>query len=565
VRGGYIPGGGAFKDRQEDRCYPAACQDPDHFLLTSLALVLNRIMNNKEVKTNNIMFINDTLEEVHPEIKERYRANLPVLIKMINTQIAKAEHYKKFTQGMSFDTHDMDNAGNKGVRGTNLGLFKFLDNGDTYFSKLLDNMTRFLYDMKSSLEGVYKELNDRPKFFEMYSNYIEEYRRINNSLPLMLPSMSTFYLGNCHEFFRKEDSEHLGLFPSIRNGTDVFKFLYGTRGFLNTYKNNITVEDIPFIKELVEMYNSATTNRESINVEFYLQFLNKMRPLLQYCYDTMYYRNRLISNDECYEGVICNTIHHYPSRDNKYLIAKNEIRIPDNVHTYASESSITSANLNKVLFSVESIHRNEKIKEIVDHVVGPKFSGGSLIDQRKENIAKNILELGVSPINIYAIMREIPLSFIYNYAYTADDYFDRVIDMPKLLKTSKQGTVGTRATPPDFNYQNIFRQFLRDPYCECDDEDVMIRALAGKFGLCDAEDRFIRPQLIEKSLNDITNINKHHKNRFNTTFIRNILAIVVIHRVLRHSLHNELLWHQEIASEHEIINPDITDNMLIDG
>ena len=43
--------------------------------------------------------------------------------------------------------------------------------------------------------------------------------------------------------------------------------------------------------------------------------------------------------------------------------------------------------------------------------------------------------------------------------------------------------------------------------------------------------------------------------------MRNILYLVVLHRVLRHSLHNEILWHDTIAKEQEIVNPDITDTM----
>jgi hypothetical protein len=817
----------AFSDNNEGRSHPCACVDPNHFLLRSLALVINRIMNNKDVKVGNAMFISDNIEEIHPEIKERYRANLPVFIKLVNAEIAKIEHFKKFTSGLKLDDVMEHTRGIEPLKVINT-------TASGYFSSLIDNISRYLYDMKSALEGTYKELNDRPKYFEMYSNYIEEYRRVNNALPLMLPSMSTHYLAKCNRVFRTEDDDPSGLFPSIQNGTDVFKFLYGTRGFLHTYKNKLNVDDIPFVKELVEMYNTASTNKEIMSMDEYLGFLNTMRPLLQYCYDTMYYRNRLISSNDCIKNSICqvkdtppsitavteviddtnrkqkgleivnnltlikneivklktsndreiakviynnaaaadadlaakaaaagftyiantgrdafNRIVQYtatidasnalfgagagnflttisnnlntqstnatlgdpdstiilkariyaqfanallnllidcadlnkieieilmshnwinvpkdlidkrklltdridktkpnanpnknmlqnmldiisrgkpganstvsvtytnygttnflrapPNRLIEYNIAgsiintlnstnafnendlkavleafnvmgstqlmnngqplsidiPHEITIPPSSGTYAihvANDGKNTTTLNKVVFTVESIHRNEKIKEIVDHIGGTSYYGGQFTSQRNENITRNILELGVSPINIYALMREIPLSFIYNYAYTADKYFDNIVKgetyQRSYLKKKRGGMYGgALADEPNF------ATFLKDPYCECD-EATMFASIRKDFATTGKDDVFMTKQLFNKSLNKLNNV--IDKSRFNTTFMRNIIYVVLLHRALRHSLHNELLWHDQIAHEQEIINPDITEDV----
>ena len=88
----------------------------------------------------------------------------------------------------------------------------------------------------------------------------------------------------------------------------------------------------------------------------------------------------------------------------------------NNLQKYLKPVYAIVKDVQNTLSLTESSLREEKIKELVEYISASNKERGSLA-------IRNIIDLNVIPINVHALMREIPLVNIYNYAYT----FDRLI------------------------------------------------------------------------------------------------------------------------------------------
>jgi hypothetical protein len=82
-------------------------------------------------------------------------------------------------------------------------------------------------------------------------------------------------------------------------------------------------------------------------------------------------------------------------------------KLPVGVYSIAKDLAL-------VLRLTESNNRDDRVKDIVDYIVSFIESTNTRLD------IQNIVDLNLIPINIHALARDIPLAFLYNYAYTFD-------------------------------------------------------------------------------------------------------------------------------------------------
>lgn len=347
------------------------------------------------------------------------------------------------------------------------------------YTGVLDSIVRGCMSLISSCEQVLKDIGDDPKYFELFQNSIKDYKSQYGFDPLMPLSSTTVVLKNVNSV----DDSYMNLFPVHSLGEDQFKFMYGTRSLLGQPTAQPLLENNPGFAQIVEQFNLLIDTKMQLDKSRADAFLKTYVKMLRYIYELKHIKGLLtpyiMTNHISTEvGTILSpnitkiapskpksTLLHIDglfTRDDlvmtKYIWSKPKTeREPhpdpatyDNnaytanspvILTNRSDISIVSddqqskrdnlkvpgkyyplptyaiaKSLNDVIKLTESSFRDDKIKELVDYMTEG--------DRHRNRLdIQNIIDLNIVPINVHALMREIPLANLYNYAYT----FDRMI------------------------------------------------------------------------------------------------------------------------------------------
>jgi hypothetical protein len=221
--------------------------------------------------------------------------------------------------------------------------------------------------------------------------------------------------------------------------------------------------------------------------------------------------------------------------------------------------------MSDIIQMTESSFRDEKIKDIITHVYG--VDNGS-----RDLTVQNIIDLNIVPINVHALMREIPLANLYNYAYT----FDRMIaefiygvkgmrafeNMTRILCDTKVGTQDR-----DLTLQSLIppsaadKKNVKTVNKAIDDLNNMKVAEANLGTAADIVGMLVNPYGDSTNPSytfDVTGIDGLSKAKFlydnadmlnktqNHILTRNIVFIVNMYRVVRLKLQKDLVYDKEI-------------------
>lgn len=456
------------------RCDP----DADHILFSSLAIILKNIMGSRNPQTQAMLIIQDNIADVPLHIKEKMRANLPAFRNLFKELVTRCEFLKKYMNRPEMNmrrsyehVYTKDSDDNLAKAGPHLnpwpyGLKCVVDTGSDItknsFTGILDSIIRGSQSLISGCEQVLREVGDDPKYFELYQNSIKDYKMQYGIDPLMPLSSTLAILKNVN------DKNYTDFLPFHSLGEDKFKFMYGTRSILGQPTNQPLLEHNPGYSQMIEQYNLLVDTTMQIDKSKADAFHKSFVKMLRYIYELKHIKsvltpNVLIPGEDIYkinmidpttanetllhidgsfmrddliltkfirgsdeirldDGTRLHTIHDGNKPGVVYITNKSDISIinddknRDKVSQYPTAAYSIVKSLAETIKLTESSFRDDKIKEIVEHLVG-----GSKPRNRLE--IQNIIDLNIVPINVHALMREIPLANLYNYSYT----FDRLI------------------------------------------------------------------------------------------------------------------------------------------
>jgi hypothetical protein len=419
------------------------------------------------------------------------------------------------------------------------GIHEFTDkneSSDTCKSKLstiLDSIISHAYSLSTCADEVLKELGDSPIYFETFDNSIENYRAKNNNDQFMPLSLAMWFMNNNKSLtnIHITGPTHT-LFGGHSLGTSDFKLLYGIR-HLFARNNQLTYEDVPGVKTLLDHHNSSASDKQ-IDESRYLQFVNKLATGLRFIVNSHGYKrivafnsngtnseeeistpdstiwamalNKNTSNNQEDEdedngdGIIQLVAYGRQNRDDRLPLQYDSTDIKFRNTVYA----LGNGNVNKelVLQVLEDSYQENSIEKILSTFYSEKIGRIS----RKQERIKVIIDSNINPINIHALMQDIPLANVYNYAYSFETM---AASMYGLIMNKVSHRPQNQGHPLKRTVYEFLR-LLRDPFADVDfnhfnnhhgkGDNVLFNIFMGDNSLGMGRPKFLSDQLFNKCL-----------------------------------------------------------------
>ena len=412
--------------------------DGDHVLFTSLAVVLKNLTTTRKDTSN--FYVTSSVQELPLYMKEKMRANLPAFKNLFRELVSRCELLKQFSNRREVDldrTSDYKDVTQQPWPFVLQDPKTSSDESKNRFTGILDTIIRGCQTLIQSSEQTLKEVGDDPKYLEVYQNSIRDYKASNGFDPLM--PVSTML-----EVTAEQGKSELRFFPVHNLGEADFKVMYGMRGLLDGQKP--TKESVPGWANLVGDFNLMMDSRMQVDDSLSGDFLSTLVSSVRFIHDLRRVKAMLtpyvsIAEDKVSAKVNANAnaedklISGAFTRGNMYVTNSDDVGLVKNKYDRSivkigldeygkktSESAIKPAFIihqgySKGLSLTDSSSKTDKLRELVDYVYN---SSGK---KNKSLAVQNIIDLNIVPINVHALMREIPLANLYNYAYT----FDRLV------------------------------------------------------------------------------------------------------------------------------------------
>ena len=303
--------------------------------------------------------------------------------------------------------------------------------------------------------NVLAEINVKQQFFELKENFIKNYYNNNNTLPLMPLSLNTVILHD--NIFRNGTIvvplAPYTLIPYPNKLDNEFKLLYGMNSVINNKALDNSINSYIWLKEELKNYNNSSLSVNKIDVakvNDYIEMNNKLTISLA----SIIHYNQFLNETKT---------NNFFSNINPRTLARTAPVPCDNTDTYYTQLNPLSV-LNEALDSVDNTslaNTKNKISNII------KQSNTTLDISRINARFLNILDLNIVPLNIHALMREIPLTNIYNYAFTYDH----------IVKQLFQKDYDYDITTPVNCNDILLKLFLNPYFIHCDNPIYLLNAL----------------------------------------------------------------------------------------
>jgi len=507
----------------------------DHVLCESLAYMLKTLVNrtsNVQLPTKNHLLAN--LSEVSPNVVEKYKVYLPIFIKLFETLINKSLLIKKALE--TSDVKFINDGGDDSILNTftnpryihgdvkgdvqrlNGKLLQGQQQSYDHFNNTLNNIVEASRSLINDANVVLAEINHKQQFFEIKENFIKNFYNNTNKLPLMPMSLTTLLLN------KNVYNNYKSLMPYENKPDNEFKFLYGINSIINnTDVNNgksldNNINSYIWLKEELKNYNNGCLSINKIEVNKVNEYLEVNNKLTCYLSATLF-NNKFISTGK---GAMIE------------LSGDSEC----GVKTYYTE--FKTSPFTQAISSVDStsIDNNKRaIAQIVNSLSVTKF------DINRNNARfLNILDLNIMPINVHALMREIPLINIYNYAFTYDNIIKKTMgcefDVNDCTKKPKVNEINTVLLLDPY-YMN-YRLDTADIYTAITSDDDIL----GK----------------GKYMSDmISNVVNKDTRMINSKFVRNLIFFTNLQRFITSKIKKEVeRINTKVVSDIAVFNPQIT-------
>lgn len=372
-----------------------------------------------------------SLQEVAAHVLEKYRACLPMYLRLFKIFLDRCKFYRKTLSKMQVAAA-VDPIGNIGRQPLPAGATGAVvrENADDTFiqfavaaedideftnAQVRDRALLFIDDMVSGISSliedattVHKELRQMddsvPLFFDVKRDFTKTFYQGNKDLPFAPLSTLTAALNN--------SANRIQPFPTVGNASNS-KFMYGVQSMLmDDFKLNVS--KIPYMKKLLADFNGYSTKVNSITEDKFNDLLKYLGTAFSFYYDWKFYNGQ----------VFCATTAAPAAAMDAAALAAPVVR-PTVPKTFQETNSRDS-----VINLLESINPLDSKNKVADEIKTPVIANRERIGRppvvgqnpRKRVIMVNIIDLGIVPINVHSLMREVPLANLYNYAMTFDSF-----------------------------------------------------------------------------------------------------------------------------------------------
>lgn len=455
------------------------------------------------------------LQSVAPHMVEEYRAKLPVFIKLFKFLSDKCMLYKRVLENdiISEDAIEVDSVNitpiNKVDEEGNpidilsdyrIGTISKADRVADYkqvLNNVIEGCASVMKDAQNVLDEVVSMDGKPALFFEIKNDFIKDYYMFSKTLPFM-PASSMLYA------LQKPSV----MLPNNKLHTPSFKFLYGVRSVLNGEKQGL--EQMPYMKELFTTYNNTMRVANQVDMKNISQLMEQLVTFTRFSTDMVSYKS-LLSTSSLDMGEI--------DGNTTFSLSNNIDQVID-----LTQNSFVDTNKHK-LFTYAYKFADE-------------IEGTGIMENKSRDHARllNIIDVNVVPINVHALMKEVPLANVYNYSISYGHMIDREL--------------------PSGGAAGVFKNLLKNPYVELDLSSPVVQSVInGNIPeLHLFKPRFLSDQLWSKCEME------QNPERFDMKIVRDTTWFINIQRMLRRKIRNELSEIKtKIIDDNQITSRQLTD------
>lgn len=410
-------------------------------LYKSTVETMKSLMQNMDMRMKKKKHIFESLAEVPVYMKERMKCNLPLFSKMFNIVFERADLLRKLLNNAGF-VNACDGADKNATK----------KNYDTHLSRFCD----LALSIKKCCDSVHKELQDAaPYFMDLGKDFISDYKQRYGAAPFMpasdvvLPQRGYSEINPAN--FASNSYNYL-LLPTRENGSDVYRYNYASRLLLVRPDIEPSLDHMPGAKEIFNNYAEIAAKAKHISAQEYAGTIKNLVRVARFLNDGVVYSRFL---DGAYGAIAApdhfdSNVYSSNSPYNK-IYNTNELTValasrlaafnasmqlpaaaaaaaPVAAPVFDATKFITKKcvqfertnDLRRVLQFTEN-----SVKETAKNEYAVIISNSNRATPYNRNDLQilNIIDLDVVPINVHALMREVPFVNILNYSYT----FDRMV------------------------------------------------------------------------------------------------------------------------------------------
>lgn len=383
----------------------------DKMLFRSLAMILYNISKERSNKTGDLYYVVKSLSEVSVDMKDKYRVLLPSYVRLMQLLRSRCLLYRQFVR-RSYKEGKVDEA------------------NSIMMTDCVDKVTEGLQCLIDCCRDVLKDMgSEKDLYFDIEKDFIKRYQEANGRKPFM--PLSTSFLVQFNQM--QLDPNNLLLLPGKnvnKPESYPYKYLCGMKPFVKD--EEINYSDFTGLHDIVETYN-ITNDSSKIMEDEAAEYLKLYSTLLRYNMNNYLYKFYLsqygnmalrpMSLVVSPTVNINNVIWYLPPHDNVSLtliIQKTKSPYINESLWDIAQKAAEDANV-RLLNAGTDPTKDAKLAQMLET---------STSNRTRENMQiENIIDLNIVPINIHAMMREIALANIFNYAYSFDSYMFEVLDI----------------------------------------------------------------------------------------------------------------------------------------
>lgn len=430
--------------------------NPETTIASSLGAIIRNLHTGFSANTST-KIATESIADVPMYVRETMRANLPIYIKMFEMLRRRCEFLRAaMAKGSRCFWAEPTAGGRKYgeyLRGGRVPEYKGVEQNVNGYKERVDAILNAVAVSCQTSEKVVKQvmsdLSDSPKFMETSADFIADYKAQYGIAPMAPLSSLLAPLRNAPANLQQAENEFM---PTTMYGSTRFKYLYGTRQVLGRTDIRADKEMVGTFMGMVGTYNAIINPVLAIDSDKMGDFLTSTIILTRYITDAKHYKawlsqdyytlpgggytmvgtagntnasaRALYSRMDFFQPPVDAAAPDAAHNTRRYDSGQNGQ--PDTGRVPKGPMQVFQVQLNDGVDDqldvlgysmelIESRFQNDRLQKLSKLIVS-----STLPTDRESIRIYNILDMNIVPINVHAMMRDLPLVNLYNYAWTFD-------------------------------------------------------------------------------------------------------------------------------------------------